>query len=111
MECVTVDTDTNALLALRQVRLPLKHCPDMCIGMTVHLPTPKAQHREYDRGPNRRGPTRTFSVRRLSTSRNDYVNPRGKKNTLEDAWSTDLTTLDAAMRKAHSYADPSDQVS
>ena len=54
---------------------------------------------------------RTFSVRRLSTSRNDHVNPRRKKNTLEDGWSTDLTTLGATMRKTHSYADLGDQVS
>jgi len=60
---------------------------------------------------SRTSPGGRFSKRELSTFSNDYYQGRGISITLEEGWSTDLTTLDAAMRKALSYADPGGQLS
>lgn len=97
--------DLATLLVLRLLCRPLKQDADIRIGITSHLPMPEVEYRSRTSLGGR------FSRRELSTSLYDYDQGRRKSITLEEGWSTDLTTLDAAMKKALSYADPGGQLS
>ena len=104
-------SDPATLLTLRQVSQPFKQAVDVRIGITSHLPLPEEAKKKLERGPDGRSLSRYFSRRELSTSTNDDDCERGQAMTLEEGWSTDLTTVEAAVRRALSYADPGGQVS
>ena len=95
--------DLTTLLVLRPVCRPFRHAADFRICITSNLPMPEQEYQNTGHG--------SFSRRELSTSKNDDGYERGKSITLEEGWSDDLTTLEAAMGRALSYADPGGQVS
>ena len=72
---------------------------------------PEVEYNKNEQGPKGTWSTRKYMIRELSTSRIDFDNPRLESINFEEGWSTDLTTLEAAMRKALSHADPGGQVS
>ena len=104
-------SDPATLLTLRQVSQPFKQAVDVRIGITSRPPLPEEAFWKLMRGPEGRLWRRHFSRRELNTSTNDDDYERGQSITLEEGWNTDLTTVEAAMRRALPYASPGGQVS
>ena len=84
LEHAAVNCNTSTLMVLRQLCPYLKHKTDLIICISCHS-----------------------SIRdELSISRHAYEDARKDFLCLEEGWRLDLTTFDAAIENALSYADP-----
>ena len=109
-EIIFEHSDPATLLSLRRVCHRFKQAADISFTITSHLPMPEERYESDEIGPDGEISTREFTRRELATSTIHY----GKcqiSMTLEEGWSIDLTSLEAAITRTLDRADPGGQVS
>lgn len=109
-EIIFEHSDPATLLSLRRVCRRFKQAADISFTITSHLPMPEEKYEADEFGPDGEVSTRDFTSRELATSTIHYGD-REISMTLEEGWSIDLTSLEAAITKTLDRADPGGQVS
>ena len=110
LEIIFEHSELAALFSLRRVCRRFKQVADISFTIMSHLPMPEEDYQADEIEPDGNLSARVFTRRELTTSTIRY-GEREISMTLEEGWSVDLTSLEAAIKRTLARASPGGQVS